>query len=316
MTLNGISPFDAIICTPARYGPEEFFLHNGKTVYQAKRLYFVFEAWGIATRLCKSFNYHDGLDAAFVVDRIAKATLSKSIPNLSPGKFIISGSEQIFSIKSFSNNEIESMRIKLGLKGNEHVGIYLDDFISTEVLVHLGRNPDFMEQTLRGVIKEFLKASSENTDEEFVLLYRPHPGDPFPDKLRKVTANLKLPENFRLIDVSLSNGFSIDEAIITAELVISLGGTENYKAPHRGKSAVFVERSWLGDSADLTEKLSGIYVLDSPANGLMQLIKNSHSLVIDTLGEKESQSPSQRILSYVVSDLRSQVADMPSPKDP
>lgn len=270
-------PFDVAITAVERLDtPNEVALFGGKSVFGAKKLYFLSSGWGGVGGSMELFGsergkHMDKIDGFFCADKLAKRILLRQLPDLPEDKIFLTGVPATDGLELHKGGEHrEKGRIRLGLSNNDLVVLYLGDISVDYKKIVPTANPRINEETFNQTRDAIVRLAKEQPEKHIVLAVRPHPVDPNKEELLKPYSQ-SLPPNLKIVPAQ-REVISMQEAAYGADIIISIVSTENFLAPLRGKKAVFLgyKESGLGDK--VLEKVYG--------RELMEIIGQDENIVI------------------------------------
>ena len=217
-------------------GPETVALFGGKSVFSAKKLYFVMDGWGGANHAFANSKHMDKVDGIFCNNELAKRIIEKELPNFPPEQIYATGTGQIDSLDIEHSEElIQGGREKLGLD-DETIGVvYLGDISADYASVVMPgiADHDISEKTFALVLEAMINDASNDETKKFALMVRPHPRNSRNNELWQKVASTMILQNLKVIPAT-NKECSMNEAAYASDAIVSILSTENFKAPLRG----------------------------------------------------------------------------------
>lgn len=261
---SGDAPADVVFASfTTSNGPETAALFSGKSVWGAKKLYFVVDAWGGFGKTLANQEHMDKVDGIFCNDAFAKKILEKELPDFPKEKIYPTGTGQIDSLELERADEISRTgREKLGVNKDAIGVLYIGDISPDYNTIMPNPDPDISEKTFANVLNALVRCASDNEGIGYALLVRPHPRGSRSNELWQRIADTKLPENLQVVRATKDN-CSINEAAYAADVIGSILSTENFKAPLRGRTGVFFGFAEPGMGKDALEHMYSSEILDA-----------------------------------------------------
>lgn len=312
-TLSGTNvPDIVLVALSSNNGPESIALYGGKSVFGAKKMYVVFEAWtGMGSAFAKNRGNMDKVDGFFCNDELAKKIILNHLPEFEEDRVHVTGTPVLDSLEVDKADEYRhQIRERFGIGEDVHSILYLGD-VSVDYKSMKGTfDPRINEKTFEKTIASVKELALASPKKQYAVLLRPHPRDPNKEELYDILKQHDLPPNVMFVDARASV-LSINEATYASDTIVSILSTENNLAPLRGRKSIFLayEDAGLGGDAlkslynkeiiDLIAATPGVSVASS-GEGLVESIRDgseSHAGTTSVYGGNASKKISEFIFS-------------------
>jgi len=275
-------------------GPESIALYAGKSVFGAKKIYVIFEAWmGLGSVFGKNKQNMDKIDGFFCNDELAKKIILNYLPQFEEGGIHVTGTPVLDSLEiDKANSYRQQIRDRFGIGEDVHSILYLGDVSADYKSMNGTFDPRINEKTLEKTVASIKQLALANPEKQYAVLLRPHPRDPNKEELYNILKLQDLPPNVTFVDAR-SSILSINEATYSADTIVSILSTENNLAPLRGRESIFLayEDAGLGGDAlksmynkeiiDLIASMPGVSVVSS-REGFVKSINDGPKRDTDT----------------------------------
>ncbi len=254
-------PFDAALVTvDPRNSPNAASLYGAKSVFGARRLYFLATSWvGVGSTDLFSgerARQMDEIDAVFVNDALAGRIIRHQLPGYPIGRIITTGTPIADSIDLRNAGQYtRAGREKLGLSDDETAVLVTGHISPPKERPQEGIHSRISEHTFELTFAEMARAAEAAPGRKFALVVRPHPRDPNKEELLRI-AHQPVPGNLRVI-AGPNDVASMQEAAYGTDATASIVGTDNFLAPMRGRQGIFLAYEGLGMGGDLLKQLYG-----------------------------------------------------------
>lgn len=243
----------ALVIDDAPNSPQTLFLHSAKSVFGAKKLYYLsLGLFGPVRNIIgseKKFKNTDELDAVLVADELVKRELCDGL-QVPEEKVIVTGSPLLDRIAGENASELrDAGRQRLGIAENTLAVAYVG-FPSSALKVSQGGNPRInaltFEQTLAGV----KMAALAEPGKQFAMVFRTHPASRNVEP--PLSAGDSLPPNLYVVN---GDGALFEEVVYAADIIsCTLDSTESLLARYRGREAVIFAYQGVGQTGDILKR--------------------------------------------------------------
>jgi hypothetical protein len=267
-------PYDvALVPVDPRNSPNSPLLFGGKSVFGAKKLFFIATGWvGVGgTDLFDKdrFKQMEEIDGIFCNDDLAKKILLHQLPEYPPEKIYTTGTPVVDALEIEKGPEYAKQgREKLHIDEGTIGVLYLGDVSPAPNSADSNLNPRINEETFLSTLDSMIELAKSRPEKKFALMVRPHPRDPNRQEMLQSTRP-DIPDN---LHVTPATDISIQEATYSADATASIVSTENFLAPLRGKQGIFLGYDKPGFGSDALKKLYD--------QEIMEIIKNNENLAI------------------------------------
>jgi len=246
-TVTSKHPIDVMLASgSAQNGPESVPLYSGKSVFGAKKVFYIVDSWGLGGSLSddlesaeKRKKWLDDLDGFFCNDEHAKEIIREKLPGFPESRIHVTGtpileSLEIDKAKSYRN----AGRARFNLPLDTLTVLYIGDQSADYATVGIGADPEINEKTFEKMLNAYIRYAESEPQKQFALLVRPHPRDSA-GKLPELMSRATLPSNLVMYNAAYP-AVKLNEAAFTADAVASIASTENFLAPLRGKRPIYL----------------------------------------------------------------------------
>lgn len=254
-------PFDvALVPVDPRNSPNAVSLFGAKSVFGAKKLYFMATGWvGVGgTDLFDAARRKtmDEIDGIFVADQLAADIVSYQLPDFPRNKILETGTPVVDAIETDRAEEYTNRgRSKLGLDDDTTAVLLMGHISPGSNSPESDLDPRISEKTFAQTFEAMVNLATRQPKRKFAILVRPHPRDPNAAELFDI-AGQPGPANLRVVTAT-NDVVSMQEATYGADVTASIAGTDNFLAPRRGRQGIFLGYQEPGLGGPLLEKLYG-----------------------------------------------------------
>lgn len=260
--------------------PNAPLLYGAKSVFGATRLFFLVSGWGGVggTTLFAEGRREamDPIDGFIVNDELAKRFLQLSLPGIPEERIIVTNLPIMDALERHRSAEHTAVgRGKLGLSEETLAVLYVGDVSNDYHRLDPTFHEHINEKTFFLTLTALFKAAMAQPERSYALLVRPHPRDPKREELLEVVQAGKLTPNLHAIKAT-NDIVSMTEAAYAADVILSIGSTENFLAPLRNRRAVFLsfegtglggyalQRTFGSDGTAAIEEAPQLHLASSP----------------------------------------------------
>lgn len=236
-------------------------LAGGKSNFGARKLIFLNDGWnGLGQRKDVFANdmHIDAVDRVLCVDETAKRRLESQLPAELRDKIEVTGMPMFDALDVPHAAEYRTRgRAALGLYETDVGLLYLGDVTDDFNDFPRPIDRELNQRTLQHVIQSATQIARRHPGKQYVVMVRPHPRDAHQSALLSLCAQKVEVPNVRIVNASREAVFIQDASYAADIIIMSVGSTETFLAPRRGRQGVFLGFTERGLGADALEETFG-----------------------------------------------------------
>ncbi|PIR92252.1 hypothetical protein COU01_02765 [Candidatus Falkowbacteria bacterium CG10_big_fil_rev_8_21_14_0_10_44_15] len=218
-------------------------LHSAKSSFGADKLLLIVGWNGVGGGNRDAIEKGEGMekiDTILCPDELAQAVVKRQLPDFPLEDIVVTGTPQIDAIR-----EANKSADKYAQQSREALGIS-EDAVAIAYLGGRSSDHEDMEDinlqvneiTCERTVAAVIELAKKNSDISYALLLRPHPRDPNKDEfLRQIEQ--EVPDNIKIMPAT-GDQINMTNLGYAADIVISMGSTENFYAVLRNRQSIFL----------------------------------------------------------------------------